>query len=80
MSQLVRLEGKHTTQNAHCALVWQDKNSSTMSSFIPTRAVVPGVGHINAVVAVPEFVVRSIAFANVICSSKAEKGIILQIC
>ena len=51
-----------------------------MSSCIPTRAVVPGVGHINAVVAVPEFVVRSIAFANVICSSKAEKGIILQIC
>ena len=44
-----------------------------MSSCIPTRAVVPGVGHINAVVAVPELVVRSIVFANVICSSKAEK-------
>ena len=23
MSQLVRLEGKHTTQNAHCALEWR---------------------------------------------------------
>ena len=51
-----------------------------MSSFIPTRAVVPGVGHINAVVAVPEFVVKSIVFANVICSSKAEKSFTLQIC
>ena len=51
-----------------------------MSSCIPTRAVVPGVGHINAVVAVPEFVVRSIVFANVICSSKAEKSITLQLC
>ena len=30
MSQLVRLEGKHTTQNAHCALVsiiWVDTRS-----------------------------------------------------
>ena len=51
-----------------------------MSSFIPTRAVVPGVGHINAVVAVPEFVARSIVFANVICSWKAEKNITLQLC
>ena len=59
---------------------WQDKNSSTMSSGIPTRAVVPWVGHINAVVAVPEFVVRSIVFANIICSSKAEKSITLQLC
>ena len=24
MSQLVRLEGKHSTQNAHCALVAED--------------------------------------------------------
>ena len=22
MSQLVRLEGKHSTQNAHCAMTW----------------------------------------------------------
>ena len=51
-----------------------------MSSCIPTRAVVPWVGHINAVVAVPEFVVNSIVFANVICSSKAEKSITLQLC
>ena len=59
---------------------WQDKNSSTMSSGIPTRAVVPWVGHINAVVAVPGFVARSIVFANVICSLKAEKSITLQLC
>ena len=25
MSQLVRLEGKHSTQNAHCALVKKDE-------------------------------------------------------
>ena len=28
MSQLVRLEGKHTTQNAHCALLQQKKSGS----------------------------------------------------
>ena len=27
MSQLVRLEGKHSTQNAHCALFKEHKNA-----------------------------------------------------
>ena len=27
MSQLVRLEGKHTTQNAHCAVLTNNQNN-----------------------------------------------------
>ena len=34
MSQLVRLEGKHTTQNAHCALVIEPEHHGSSSILL----------------------------------------------
>ena len=36
MSQLVRLEGKHTTQSAHCALVEQSHSYNVHPFFMFT--------------------------------------------
>ena len=36
MSQLVRLEGKHTTQNAHCALVIEPEHHGSSSILLVT--------------------------------------------
>ena len=39
MSQLVPLEGKHSTQNAHCALVQQKRISSRFGAVLPCTAL-----------------------------------------
>ena len=33
MSQLVRLEGKHTTQNAHCAVHFKNCETITLKEY-----------------------------------------------
>ena len=42
MSQLVRLEGKHSTQNAHCALVGRHTDKPKAINILMIKLVISG--------------------------------------